>query len=155
MFGLIMDKPKKPQFYAIKVGVNKKMFKKYIMKDIFLSHITLLYKPDSDEIRFMNKFVGSEIAVKSKYILLKDGVCATLVFEPIINYFESSEPHLTISTDGQKPSISNAVINQYNSVGEGQVKCIPLEIELKGTVCGAVYGKSGLTFVKNPEWLKT
>ena len=38
----IMDKPKKPQFYAVKVGANKKLFKKYLMKDVFLSHVTLL-----------------------------------------------------------------------------------------------------------------
>ncbi len=155
MFGLIMDKPKKPQFYAIKVGANKRLFKKYLMKDVFLSHITLLYKPNSEEIDFMNKSVGSEVVVKSKYILLKDGVCATLVFEPISNYFELSEPHLTISTDGQRPAISNSIIEEYNSVEETEIKCIPLELELKGTVCGAVYGKGGLTFVKNPEWLKS
>ena len=155
MFSFIMDKPKKPQFYAVKVGANKKLFKKYLMKDVFLSHVTLLYKPNSEDISMMNLSVGSEIVLKSKYILVKESVGSTLVFEGLPIYFESSEPHLTISTNGQPPAVSNSIINEYNSNEDSDIECIPFEIELKGTVCGAVYGKKGLTFVANSEWLKT
>lgn len=151
----IMDKPKKPQFYALKVGVNEKSFKKYIMKDVFLSHITLLYKPSTEDISMMNQSVGSEIVLKSKHILVKKGVGSTLVFDSIPIYFEASEPHLTISTNGQPPAVSNSIINEYNSNEDSDIECIPFEVELKGIVCGAVYGKKGLTFVANPEWLKT
>jgi len=151
----MLDKPKKPQFFAIKVNVNKKLFKKFIMGETFLSHVTLLYKPTKDDIDMMAYSVGSQVILKSKYVLLKPNVGATLVFEPINIYFEMSEPHLTISTNGQRPAVSNDIIKEYNSSNETDIKCIPFEMEQEGIVCGAVYGKGGLTFVSDAKWLKT
>ena len=153
MFGSVIDKPKKPQFYAIKLSVNKEMFSKYIMKESFLSHVTLKYKPQREEIEAFNAIVGSEVTLKSKYILTKDGVGSTLVFQDVKEYFGESEAHLTISTNGQSPSISNDIIIQHNE-RMGEIKCIPFELKLSGIICGAVYGKKGLTFVSDAKWLR-
>jgi 2'-5' RNA ligase len=151
----MLDKPKKPIFFAIKVSVNKSKFKKYIMQDSFMHHVTIAYKPEQDIKELMLNLVGNKKTLKAKYILKKDNVGSVLVFDDIPEYFELTEPHLTISTNGQAPAVSNEIIKEYNADPNCGIKCIPVDMELSGKICGVVYGKSGATYVSDRRWLKT
>ena len=69
--------------------------------------------------------------------------------------------HLTISTNGNPPSISNDVINEYNDFGsilrEDGSKSIEqylIDHEIEGKICGAVYGQNGLVYVDDSRFLK-
>ena len=148
----MFDLPKQVQFFAIKPTNDLSNNFEFTMKNKHCSHITMIFKPKGEnKDRFMN-IVGKEFTVKSKYLLQKKGVVSVLVLDSINEYCGDSEPHITIETDGQAPSVSNDIIKQWNE-GSEDIVCTPMSLEFSGILCGAVYGKKGLTYVSNRDWL--
>ena len=152
------DKPKKPAFFAAKP--KKDMASLASISEIqdsnklsvYCSHATLLFKPKGENKELLKSVCGDGLVLKSKYILYKKGVGATLVFENFPFYMGYSEPHITIWTNGDQPVISNDIINEFNA-GNSSIICIEHVKEIECTISAAVYGRNGLTFVTNKEWI--
>lgn len=158
-------KPKKAVFYCIKPDESQNfLFDSFHNEKIFCSHITLAFKPNAEMRKYFNKIVGESHILTVKHILKKESICSVAVLSSedlSPHYFGDSEMHLTISTNGTPPSISNDVINEYNNFGsiynEDGSKSIEqylIDHEIKGKICGAIYGKDGLVYVDDPRFLK-
>ena len=117
----IPSKPKKAVFYCVKPDESQSfLFDSFQNEKIFCSHITLAFKPNKDMREYFNKLVGESYTLTVKHILKKASVCSVAVLSSedlSPHYFGDSEMHLTISTNGTPPSISNDVINEYNNFG--------------------------------------
>jgi len=152
------DKPKKPAFFAAKPKKDMTSLASIseIQDDnklsIYCSHITLLFKPKGENKQLLKDVCGDGLVLKSKYILYKKGIGATLVLEDCPFYMESTEPHITIWTNGHQPVISNDIINEFNA-GNSDIVCVEHVKEIECVISAAVYGRNGINFVTNKDWI--
>jgi hypothetical protein len=158
----LKDKPKKIAFFAIKLdqdqgGLFESLREECDLDKKHCSHVTLAFKPKGEVLERFKGLMGMRVLLKPKHILVKTGTVATLVFEDFPVYQEGSKPHLTIGTGHDiAPVVSNDIINAHENRCLSAISIDTIETnkdELGGTIVAAIYGKGGLTFVQNPDWI--
>ena len=159
------DKPKKVAFFCVPLNADiselfNELQERFALANKNGTHMTLRFKPNQMDKDDFFPQLGGEVAMKPLYILARKGQGATIVFdigEKGNLYRENTLPHVTIGTCfGYPPNISNDIISDWLSGNEdGDIEYIETDMrESTGIISAAIYGKKGLSYVSQREWVR-
>jgi hypothetical protein len=159
------DKPKKVAFFCVPLNDDiselfNELQERFDLSNKNGTHMTLRFKPNQRDKEDFLPELGNEVIMKPLYILARKGQGATIVFdigEKESFYRENTLPHVTIGTSfGYPPNISNDIISDWlNGNKNGDIEYIETDIhETSGNLSAAIYGKKGLSYVSQREWVR-
>jgi len=158
------DRPKKPAFFCVPVSTDltdpifDKCQQRFELANKYGTHVTLLFKPKGVNKMDLMARMGKEVVLTPLYILGRAAQGCTVVFSidcPDL-YREGSRPHVTIGTGaGYPPNVSNHIIEDWLSGNNEDVTYIETDMPpIKGVVSAAIYGKQGLAYVDQKDWVR-
>ena len=162
---MFYDRPKKVAFFCVPLNADvtpifDKYQQRFALANKYGTHVTLLFKPKGVNKLDMMARMGKEVVLNPLYILAREGQGCTVVFSidcPDL-YREGSLPHVTIGTGaGYPPNVSNHIIEDWLSGNNEDITYIEVDAdmpEIKGVVSAAIYGKKGLAYVDQRDWVR-